>query len=95
MTRVRVAQHIRSNEKIGMSMRGKSSLLTVAVVAAAMISAPVATGAGQTCVDAGSHVRCETSGSVSIKAVPQSRAPHVGEITPRRGDNRRGLIWSW
>jgi hypothetical protein len=77
-----------------MTMRGKISLLTTAVVVASLISAPVA-GARQTCQDAGSHVRCETSGSVSIKAVPQTRAPHVGEITPTGRDRRRGLVWSW
>ncbi|WP_328354478.1 hypothetical protein OG976_23665 [Mycobacterium sp. NBC_00419] len=76
-----------------MTVRGKSPLLMAAIVIASLVSAPVA-DARQTCHDAGSHVRCETSGSVSIKAVPQTRAPHVGEITPTR-DNRRGLVLSW
>lgn len=77
-----------------MSMRGKLSVVTTAVVAAALISAPVAS-ARQTCHDAGSHVRCETSGSVAIKAVPQTRAPNVSEITPTGRDRRRGIVWSW
>ncbi|QEN14944.1 hypothetical protein ACQ856_25040 [Mycolicibacterium psychrotolerans] len=77
-----------------MNVRGKISLLTTAVVAASLISAPVA-GARQTCHDAGSHVMCETSGSVSIKAVPQTRAPNVSEITPNSRDRRRGIVWSW
>ncbi len=51
--------------------------------------------ARQTCHDAGSHVMCETSGSVSIKAVPQTRAPNVSEITPNVRDRRRGIVWSW
>ncbi|WP_431239710.1 hypothetical protein ACQ86B_08945 [Mycolicibacterium aichiense] len=77
-----------------MNVRGKISVLTTAVVAASLVSAPVA-GARQTCHDAGSHVMCETSGSVSIKAVPQTRAPNVSEITPNVRDRRRGIVWSW
>ncbi|BBY66293.1 hypothetical protein [Mycolicibacterium helvum] len=77
-----------------MTLRGKTSLLTAAMVAVSLVSAPAA-DARQTCQDAGSHVRCETSGSVSIKAVPQTRAPHVGEITPTGRDRRRGIVWSW
>lgn len=77
-----------------MKIQGKISLLTTAVVAASLVSAPAAS-ARQTCHDAGSHVMCETSGSVSIKAVPQTRAPHVGEITPTGRDRRRGIVWSW
>ncbi len=76
-----------------MTMRGKSSLLLAAVVVASLISAPMA-NARQTCHDAGGVVRCETSGSVSIKATPEARAPHVGQITPNR-DRRRGVVWSW
>jgi hypothetical protein len=76
-----------------MTMRGKSSLLAVAVIAASLLSAPLA-GARQTCHDAGGVVRCETSGSVSLKATPQARAPHVGQINGDR-DRRRGIIWSW
>lgn len=95
MTRpVRITKQMPGEGKVRMTMRGKSALLAVTVIVASLISAPVA-GARQTCHDAGSHVRCETSGSVSIKAVPQTRAPHVGEITPRRGDQRRGLVLSW
>jgi hypothetical protein len=74
-----------------MAVCGKSSVLLVGVIAASLLSAPLA-GARQTCQDAGSHIRCETNGSVSIKAVPTTRAPNVGEILPPR---RSGVIWSW
>lgn len=78
-----------------MTMRAKCSLLAAAAVGVSLMSAPVA-AAGQTCLDAGSHVRCETSGSVSIRAVPESRAPHVGQINAPRSSNRgRGVVWSW
>jgi hypothetical protein len=73
-----------------MTLRGKCSFLPVGALVAALISAPAA-AAMPTCQDVGGNVRCETSGSVSIKAVPQTRAPHVGEINPPR----RGIIWSW
>jgi hypothetical protein len=79
--------------KILMNMRGKSSLLLAAAIVASLISAPVAS-ARQTCHDAGGVVRCETSGSASIKATPESRAPHVGQINADR-DRRRGIVWSW
>jgi hypothetical protein len=75
-----------------MSMSGKCSLITVGALVASLIVAPAAS-AMPTCQDAGSHVRCETSGSVSIKAVPQTSAPHVGQINPDR--RRRGVVWSW
>lgn len=77
-----------------MNRRGKSSLLLATVVVASLFSAPMAS-ARQTCNEAGSVVRCETSGSVSIKVTPESRAPHVGQITPNNRGQRRGLIWSW
>ncbi len=70
-----------------------SSLLLATVVVASLISAPVAS-ARQTCHDAGGVVRCETSGSVSLKATPEARAPHVGQINADT-NRRRGLIWSW
>jgi hypothetical protein len=76
-----------------MTVRGKSSLLAVGVIVASLLSAPAA-GARQTCHDAGGVVRCETSGSVSLKATPEARAPHVGQINGGR-DRRRGIIWSW
>jgi hypothetical protein len=74
-----------------MIMRGKTSVLFVSVVAASMISAPVAQ-ARQTCHEAGGVTRCETNGSVSIKAVPTTLAPHVGQGWP---SNRNGVILSW
>jgi hypothetical protein len=82
----------RAGEESNMFSRNTYALIPVAVVAASLFMAPTA-GAMPTCQDAGSHVRCESSGSVSIKAVPQTRAPHVGEITPDR--RRRGIVWSW
>ncbi|CAN5274036.1 hypothetical protein BH11ACT6_BH11ACT6_50830 [soil metagenome] len=76
-----------------MARRGKSSVLLVGAIAASLISAPIAE-ARQTCHDAGSITRCETSGSVSIKAVPSTRAPQAGQAWPsNRG--RSGLILSW
>lgn len=73
-----------------MTVGGKSSVLLVGVIVASLISAPVA-DARQTCHEAGSVVRCETNGSVSIKAVPTQRAPHAGnnaaEGTPEQRDH--------
>lgn len=76
-----------------MTVRGKCSLLTVAFLITSLVSAPVAS-ARQTCHDAGTVVRCETSGSVSLKATPEARAPHVGQINGDR-NRRRGISWSW
>lgn len=70
-------------------------LLVPSVAAAALMVAPVA-GAQATCKEAGSLTRCETSGSVSIKAVPGTRAPNVTDSIPR-GNNRRGpgIVLTW
>lgn len=76
-----------------MTVRGKSSLVASVLFVASLVSAPVA-DARQTCHDAGGVVRCETSGSVSLKATPESRAPHVGQINGDR-NSRRGIVWSW
>ena len=76
-----------------MTVAGKSSLVASVLLVASLVSAPVA-GARQTCHDAGSVVRCETSGSVSLKATPDARAPHVGQINADRNP-RRGIVWSW
>ncbi len=76
-----------------MAARGTLSILFVGVFVASLISAPVAQ-ATQTCQDAGSHVRCETNGSVSIKAVPTTRAPNVADSIPRN-NNRSGVVLSW
>lgn len=70
-----------------------SMLVMTGVVVAALISAPAA-NAMPTCQDAGSVTRCQTNGSVSIKAVPGTRAPNVAESIPR-GNNRSGIILSW
>ncbi|MDF2822816.1 MAG: hypothetical protein K0R68_224 [Mycobacterium sp.] len=76
-----------------MVARGKIAPLLVCVLVASVIAAPTA-DARQTCHDAGSHVRCETSGSVSIKAVPTTRAPQAGQGWPsNRG--RSGIILTW
>jgi hypothetical protein len=69
-------------------------LLVPTVAAAGLMSAPLAGAA--TCQDAGSITRCQTSGSVSIKAVPGTRAPNVADSIPR-GNNRRGpgIVLTW
>lgn len=77
-----------------MAFHAKSSVLLVGVVAAALISAPVAQ-ARQTCQDAGSHIRCETNGSVSIKAVPNTRAPQNSRPGIGWQSGRSGVILSW
>ncbi|MGU3502795.1 hypothetical protein [Mycobacterium sp. C31M] len=69
------------------------ALVAVGAASVALISAPTV-GATPTCQDAGSVVRCQTNGSVSIKAVPGTRAPNVAESIPR-GNNRSGIILSW
>ncbi|ANW65060.1 hypothetical protein BCA37_16975 [Mycobacterium sp. djl-10] len=62
------------------------------VVAVALVaSAPVAQ-ARQTCRETSSHVRCETNGSVSIKAVPTTRATPPVYGWP---SGRSGVILSW
>lgn len=76
-----------------LTVRRKSALLLAALTLTSLVSAPVA-GARQTCHDAGSVVRCETSGSVALKATPEARAPHVGQINGDR-NRRRGITWSW
>ena len=72
-----------------MAVRGKSSVLLVGLVAASLLSAPLA-GARQTCQDAGSHIRCETNGSVSIKAVPDDAGPSC-RGDPAAASKRRHL----
>lgn len=72
---------------------GTTVLAAASVVAIPLISAPVA-GAQATCQDAGSHVRCQTNGSVSIKAVPTTVAPNVAD-TIVRNNNRSGIVLSW
>lgn len=79
--------------KIHMTRRAICSVLVSTATVASLTVAPVA-NATQTCHDAGSVVRCETSGSVSLKATPQARAPHVGQINGNL-NGRRGIVWSW
>lgn len=73
-------------------------LLMASVVVAPLISAPLIStptaSAQPTCQEAGTITRCQTNGSVSIKAVPGTRAPNVAESIPR-GNNRSGIIFSW
>jgi hypothetical protein len=75
----------------------RTTSTTVAVIAgaiaAAVLSAPSA-AAQPTCHEAGSLVRCETNGSVSIKTVPGTRAPNVADQIPR-DNNRSGIILTW
>ncbi|BBY75685.1 hypothetical protein MPRF_25840 [Mycolicibacterium parafortuitum] len=66
--------------------------LTAGAAGVLLGSAPTA-AAQATCQEAGSLVRCQTNGSVSIKAVPGTRAPNVADTIPR--NNRTGLILSW
>ena len=68
-------------------------LLVPGVAAAGLMSAPVASAA--TCQDAGSITRCETSGSVSIKAVPGTRAPNVADTIPRGNRRGPGIVLTW
>lgn len=62
------------------------------LLAVTPVGAPVA-AARPDCTDVGSQIRCETNGSVSIKAVPGTRAPNVADTIPR--NNRTGIILSW
>ena len=61
--------------------------------AAVLATAPLA-GAQPTCNEAGTLVRCETNGSVSIKSVPGTRAPNVADQIPRN-NNRSGIVLTW
>ncbi len=78
-----------------MKLRGKSALLMAALMVTTLLSAPSA-AARPTCNEAGGVTRCETNGSVSIKAVPQTRAPNAGMgMIGGIGGVRRGMIWGW
>ena len=59
-----------------MKLRGKSALLMAALMVTTLLSAPSA-AARPTCNEAGGVTRCETNGSGSIKAVPQTRAIYL------------------
>lgn len=96
MSRNSVDRILGGNEG-AMTVRNKyvNSLLLASAVVGALISAPVAS-AVPTCQDGGSVTRCETSGSVSIKAVPTPRAPTVADINNnQRNRNRSGIVLSW
>ncbi len=75
------------------SMTYPIATLVASAVAAALVSAPLAS-AQATCQEAGSLVRCETNGSVSIKTVPATRAPNVADTIPRN-NNRSGIVLTW
>lgn len=78
-----------------MILRSGTVLAAASLVALSLIAPPVA-AARQTCHDTGGGVRCETNGSVSIKAVPQTRAPQAGAgMIGGIGGVRRGMIWGW
>ncbi len=57
-----------------MTSRGKSALVLASLAVVAVISAPAAS-ARPSCQEAGVKTICQTNGSVSIKAVPGTRAP--------------------
>lgn len=76
-----------------MNLRGKSALFAAGLVVISLISAPTA-AARPTCHEAGGATRCETNGSVSIKAVPQTRA-HGSTMPGGIGGMRRGMLWGW
>ncbi|BBY59908.1 hypothetical protein MSAR_30440 [Mycolicibacterium sarraceniae] len=57
-----------------MTSRGKSALVLAGLMVAAAVSAPIAY-ARPNCQEAGVKTICQTNGSVSIKAVPGTRAP--------------------
>ena len=63
------------------------------LLAVTPVGAPVA-AARPDCTDVGSQIRCETNGSVSIKAVPQTRA-HGSTMPGGIGGMRRGMLWGW
>lgn len=78
-----------------MKLRGKGALLMAGLMVTTLMSAPSAV-ARPTCTEAGGGTRCETNGSVSIKAVPQTRAPNAGMgMIGGIGGMRRGMIWGW
>ena len=67
-----------------MNKRTLGSMLMAGAAALSLLSAPVSS-ARPNCIDNGSGTRrCETNGSVSIKAVPQTSASNVG-VLQRRG----------
>ncbi|WP_111509578.1 hypothetical protein [Mycobacterium kyogaense] len=76
-----------------MSRCVKSLLAALIAGGTALTTAPFA-DAQPTCHEAGSIVRCETNGSVSIKSVPGTRAPNVADQIPRN-NNRSGIVLTW
>ena len=76
-----------------MKMGVTTAFAAAVLVGASLVSAPVA-AARPTCHDTNGMVRCETNGSTSLKAVPQTRAgapQMIGGI----GGMRRGVMWGW
>lgn len=76
-----------------MSRYVKSVPVALIAGVAALAMAPLA-AAQPTCQEAGSVVRCQTNGSVSIKSVPGTRAPNVADQIPRN-NNRSGIVLTW
>ncbi len=68
--------------------------LAALMAGVAMLAAAPFAGAQANCHEAGTVVRCETNGSVSIKSVPGTRAPNVADQIPRN-NNRSGIILTW
>ncbi|RWA20611.1 hypothetical protein MBRU_02830 [Mycolicibacterium brumae DSM 44177] len=59
-----------------------------------LISAPGAM-ARPNCRESGGKTRCETNGSTSIKAVPQTRAQQPGQGLGGIGGVRRDTLFGW
>lgn len=78
-----------------MNTRRKVALLAAGLMTVSVLSAPAAV-ARPNCTDTNGKIRCETNGSVSIKAVPQTRAQQPGQqMLGGIGGPRRGGVWGW
>lgn len=77
-----------------MKYRRTASAMAAGLMTAALISAPVAS-AKPVCHTSGSKTRCETNGSTSIKAVPETRAPMAGQMMGRMGLVQRPMFLGW
>lgn len=66
-----------------MKLRNKSAAVAAGLMAVSMVAAPMVTAAEAdarpVCQETSHKVRCDTNGSTSIKVVPQTRAPMVGQ----------------
>ena len=72
-----------------MAKRGKTvTALLAGVMVTSIMSAPLSV-ARPTCQDQGHIQRCDTRGSTSIKAVPQTTAGSLNAGPPGRRNSRR------